>query len=252
MGTKTTKELSCNMEDTILLEKCVDKISSADLAKLTISSVINETQERSSSSEELNKKTQEDTTKIAIKTEEKDQRLLSLAPPTWASIAEKSKPITEEDILVVSAQDPIPLPSHKISTVILGDEESVMCNKEIDEDGFTIVKAKRESRVYTETEDKQLKEPIVKEIENLKNNTLQAMEIELCDETSCMISENPIKSSDIQDDMIHETNMTGLTNVTAVKNESSPIELTDMIDMKNIKSNEPSQTSHSVVENESL
>merc|ERR1719477_268983 len=87
--TKTTKELSCNMEDTILLEKCVDKISSEDIAKSTISSV-NETQERSSSNEELNKNTQEDTIKIAIKTAEKEQPLLSLAPPTWASIAEKS------------------------------------------------------------------------------------------------------------------------------------------------------------------
>merc|ERR1712106_1261206 len=110
--------------------------------------------------------TKEDETEIkTIKHSEPDQPILSLTAPTWASIAEKPKPIIEDEPLLTQASDVIALPPHKLSTVVVAvEDEENQINK--DEDGFTVVKSKKEGNNYIQANGEEIledKDDIVKD-----------------------------------------------------------------------------------------
>merc|ERR1711874_325393 len=99
---------------------------------------------------------------------------LAIAPPTWASIAEKPKPIEAAEHVPKEASDVIALPPHKVSTIVVAVEEEDRgeVTKEIDEEGFKVVKSKRESKVYLETETNQQDEK--EQLEN--DNTVEQID----------------------------------------------------------------------------
>jgi len=104
--------------------------------------------------------TKEDETEIkTIKHSESDQPILSLTAPTWASIAEKPKPSIEDEPLLTQASDVITLPPHKLSTVVVAvEDEENQINKDIDEDGFTVVKSKKEGNNYIQANGEEILE----------------------------------------------------------------------------------------------
>merc|ERR1711892_1501608 len=110
--------------------------------------------------------TKVDETEIkTIKHSDPDQPILSLTAPTWASIAEKPKPIIEDEPLLTQASEVIALPPHKLSIVVVAvEDEENQINK--DEDGFTVVKSKKEGNNYIQANGEEIledKDDIVKD-----------------------------------------------------------------------------------------
>merc|ERR1712106_549476 len=102
-------------------------------------------------------------TKIrAIKPIEQDPPILSISAPSWASIARKPKPSNDDEPALTSPTDVITLPPHKLSTVVVAVDGEVVnsVNKDKDDEGFTVVKPKRETQTCLETEKIQTEETI--------------------------------------------------------------------------------------------
>merc|ERR1711892_637776 len=102
---------------------------------------------------------------------EVDQKILCLEAPTWASIAEKPKQNAVDETVLTVASDIITLPPHKLSTVVVALDDDVE-NKKKDDDGFTIVRSKRESQVCMESEGKQSNKQL--EVEKGKTVDIEA------------------------------------------------------------------------------
>merc|ERR1711892_771843 len=116
-----------------------------------------------------------------IKHSDPDQPILSLTAPTWASIAEKPKPIIEDEPLLTQASDVIALPPHKLSTVVVAvEDEENQINK--DEDGFTVVKSKKEGNNYIQAKG----EEILEDKDDIAKNSLTDSDINHEDEKADM------------------------------------------------------------------
>merc|ERR1711892_790319 len=116
-----------------------------------------------------------------IKHSDPDQPILSLTAPTWASIAEKPKPSIKDEPLLTQASDVIALPPHKLSTVVVAvEDEENQINK--DEDGFTVVKSKKEGNNYIQANG----EEILEEKDNIVKDSLTDSDITHEDEKADM------------------------------------------------------------------
>eukprot|EP00092_Neocalanus_flemingeri_P008621 GFUD01009290.1.p1 GENE.GFUD01009290.1~~GFUD01009290.1.p1 ORF type:complete len:1209 (-),score=356.56 GFUD01009290.1:118-3516(-) len=93
---------------------------------------------------------------LPLQSEERD---LAIKAPTWASVAEKPKQNCATDHEFLSPSDVIPLPAHKLSTIVVAveDDKAQEVGKEQDNEGFTVVKTKRESKICMETEEEHSK-----------------------------------------------------------------------------------------------
>merc|ERR1712106_447644 len=76
---------------------------------------------------------------------------LALTQPTWASIAEKPKSNLENESELPPPTDVIPMKTRTVSTIVVAvdDLKAPSAVKEVD-DGFKVVKSKKESKVFVE------------------------------------------------------------------------------------------------------
>ena len=120
----------------------------------------------------------------------------------------------------------IPVQSHKLSTIVVAveDEKALAVDKGQDDEGFTVVKSKRESKVYVDTEEEKdinntkigkqhNTQSIIKEV-SLETNGINVECIEIQDEhatNSSMLNGSEMGSSDV---------LESLENVLSRKSES--------------------------------